>query len=1096
MHKKEQSEIRCAAAALILTLCCSAIVSAGQVTWDGEGKTDSWHDAANWSTDQIPGPEDHVQLSTSATIVHSTGSTEVASLTLTSGSAVLRLEGGQLTVTGEMTFTNGRFEFIGGVLNAEPVLDDAALYIAGSAVAPVEFILTDNCNFEGESSPGQTLRVQGNSQTLAATLTVATEAANGGIIRLEDLDAAQTSTISLHSDGMLTNLSTGTILAVPGMGGNRVISGGGTLINEGVIEVAPNTELTMTNGTLHQADGLIAGAGEFRLQNGYFHFTGGELEGLVRVDDTDVEVADTVTAPSTLGLWDQCTLIGNESPNVTLWVQGNAQTSSATLSAGPDAVNAGVIRLQSISTTSSTLSIPNGTVFTNAPTGQVQFLASLGGSSMNITGTFVNTGTIHVESGVSISSSGNGLLEQAGGSIDVLGEWRLSSADFVYSGGSIAGEFVLDESDIWVTETATESATVILDDCTLQQHDSSTVILRARGGGDSSSASLTGADGFVNNGTIILDPEGSSASLSVTSETTVTNGESGLIQSVPGTSSASITVSGSGHFINHGQILAGTNGSLSPNGPNSTIQNFANISVAKGVSWSSSGTGTFEQVEGSIDVLGEWRLSSTNFVFTGGSIAGEFILDEADISVAASAITPSTVFLDDCTLQQHDSSAVVLRAGGGGNSSSASLTAADGFVNNGTIILDPEGSSASLSVSPDTTVTNGESGLIQSVPGSSSASIIVSGSGHFINHGQILAGTNGSLSPNGANSTIQNFANISVATGVSWSSSGSGTFEQVEGSIDVLGEWRLTSTNFVFTGGSIAGEFILDEADISVAASAITPSTVFLDDCTLLEQNSPNVSLVVRGGGNSSTATLTTTDGLVNAGTIRLEPLGAGANLTIPNETLFTNGPTGVIETAPGSGIAKIAGAGLVNQGLLSVDRYSVLTIEGDLVNHGVFAPRNVSQIAGNFTQSAGGSFIASFWSIHGPLTTFVEVDGLASLDGSIEVFVGPKFEPFAGTAFIVLAADEIVGSWTDDDTCDQLTVSSTANEISVIFGGLSSVPGDLTGSGSVGVPDLLVLLANWGSCPVEEGECCPADLNGDDGIGVPDLLMLLANWG
>jgi hypothetical protein len=59
-----------------------------------------------------------------------------------------------------------------------------------------------------------------------------------------------------------------------------------------------------------------------------------------------------------------------------------------------------------------------------------------------------------------------------------------------------------------------------------------------------------------------------------------------------------------------------------------------------------------------------------------------------------------------------------------------------------------------------------------------------------------------------------------------------------------------------------------------------------------------------------------------------------------------------------------------------------------------------------------------------------------------------------------------------------------------------SAIPGDLNGDGSVGVADLLILLAAWGPCddcgPVE----CPADLNGDCTVGVADLLILLANWG
>ncbi len=51
--------------------------------------------------------------------------------------------------------------------------------------------------------------------------------------------------------------------------------------------------------------------------------------------------------------------------------------------------------------------------------------------------------------------------------------------------------------------------------------------------------------------------------------------------------------------------------------------------------------------------------------------------------------------------------------------------------------------------------------------------------------------------------------------------------------------------------------------------------------------------------------------------------------------------------------------------------------------------------------------------------------------------------------------------------------------------------PWDLDGNNDVGVGDLLVLLAAWGTNPGH-----PADFDGNDDVGVPDLLALLANWG
>jgi len=49
----------------------------------------------------------------------------------------------------------------------------------------------------------------------------------------------------------------------------------------------------------------------------------------------------------------------------------------------------------------------------------------------------------------------------------------------------------------------------------------------------------------------------------------------------------------------------------------------------------------------------------------------------------------------------------------------------------------------------------------------------------------------------------------------------------------------------------------------------------------------------------------------------------------------------------------------------------------------------------------------------------------------------------------------------------------------------------DLNRDGIVGVEDLLILIAQWGTCSV-----CSADFDGDAIVGVEDLLILIAAWG
>ena len=52
-------------------------------------------------------------------------------------------------------------------------------------------------------------------------------------------------------------------------------------------------------------------------------------------------------------------------------------------------------------------------------------------------------------------------------------------------------------------------------------------------------------------------------------------------------------------------------------------------------------------------------------------------------------------------------------------------------------------------------------------------------------------------------------------------------------------------------------------------------------------------------------------------------------------------------------------------------------------------------------------------------------------------------------------------------------------------------IPGDLDGDGIVGILDILIVIADWGSCTGD----CAGDVNGDGSINILDLLILIANW-
>ena len=64
---------------------------------------------------------------------------------------------------------------------------------------------------------------------------------------------------------------------------------------------------------------------------------------------------------------------------------------------------------------------------------------------------------------------------------------------------------------------------------------------------------------------------------------------------------------------------------------------------------------------------------------------------------------------------------------------------------------------------------------------------------------------------------------------------------------------------------------------------------------------------------------------------------------------------------------------------------------------------------------------------------------------------------------------------------------------LSKVFQGIVSIaPADLDGTGNIGAPDLLLILAEFGCLE----NCGIADIDGNDQVDVGDALLFLADYG
>jgi len=673
-------------------------------------------------------------------------------------------------------------------------------------------------------------------------------------------------------------------------------------------------------------------------------------------------------------------------------------------------------------------------------------------NNVNVT----NAGSINLVGGsLTVSQTGSALFTLTG-TVDIAAgrQMTVSGGNFAQDGGAVTGAGTLGLSGLTIAGPGTfvnaagrttyfNTVTVnspISNEGLLEVGSSSAIngalstvassTIRLASDGSTGNSTLTVANGFTNEGVIELSSTigAYTAGLVVTSGTLV-NAVGASINSIVGTGgarvlNAAVQNDGSINVLHPTQWIANNtanwiSGALNITGGNLTVDQSGTalftvagpIDIGAGRTMTVNGGSLRQNLAG---FTGTGPLNLTDVTVTG---PGTFVnpagrtLNLRNTTIDASinnlgllhVVTPSVINGALSTLPGSD-----IRIETDGSAGTASLTVANGFLNNGDIELSSTAGAytATLAVTAGT-LENSFGSTIRTAVGAGGARNLVA---QILNNGTMsieqptvwtaanIANENNSvIEVVGGNLTINQTGtasftsdgNIDVAAGRVFRVSG-GTFEQTGGGFLGSGEFDLEN-------GTVIGSFFENPAGFStrLRTATINADLSNFGSIHVVTTSSINGDIAAEAGstiriatdGSVGTTTLNVATGFSNAGLIELSSTAGAytATLNLGGGTL-TNSSGGIISVLRGTAGARSITGSVNNQGLLTMagDGASILAISGGLTN------------SGTLTLELNGLAPGSG---HDQIT----VGGLAVLGGSLNVAMFGGYVPVSGNSFTLI---------------------------------------------------------------------------------------------
>jgi fibronectin-binding autotransporter adhesin len=434
--------------------------------------------------------------------------------------------------------------------------------------------------------------------------------------------------------------------------------------------------------------------------------------------------------------------------------------------------------------------------------------------------TTTNKGAFTLSSGGSLALSGSSNFTDSGGTLADKGALNLNGGTFIQSGGTESANAVV-ISGATLTDSAGKGSFSLVGGSDFSGTIPSGQTVTILGNSTYGQANVTATNGLVNNGTLAVDSEATSAAiLAGGNGVTVTN--NGTFETLGATGAIDYLRD---NLINATGGTVDISGATNDQDSTTTTTNKGAFTVSSGADLDLSGSSNFTDSSGTLSNKGALNLNGGTFIQSGGTESANAVVISG-ATLTDSAGKGSFTLVGGSDLSGTIPSGQTVTILGNSTNGQANVTATNGLVNNGTLAVDSEATSAALlSGGNGVTVTN--NGTFETLGATGAIDYLRV---NLINAAAATVDISGVTTDQDSTTTTTNDGTLSVADGATLALSGGS--QLVEGTTATF-QPTVDATNGAFgvTGGTVSlagtlGITTVGKPTLGQAFNVVSGSTV------------------------------------------------------------------------------------------------------------------------------------------------------------------------------------------------------------------------------------------------------------------------------